>query len=461
MLGRMQAFFAAWLGQAQRYGVSSEIVVVEWNPPCDKPRLIDALEWPAGPQPGQVRFVEVSPEIHGRFPHAGAVPLHQMIAKNVGIRRARGEFVLATNLDIVFSPELMQFLAARRLEPQHMYRMDRYDVSSDIPARASVDDLLAFCQGQQLRVFSGEGGFELGNCGLRELEKVDIVAPGDGIRFGKGWYAVEMYDDERFRWIAEEAEIVITRPGGSRVLIDADNGPSTCGAGVGIEIVSTDGAVLGSGTVKGRTHLLIDVTKSIAPGFRLRVLGGGVPLTRDLRMLNVRVFGLQWEPASGKARMEVVRVGPAKEWSSFVQSPSPYAACMRDAAYLHTNACGDFTLLARGDWFRLRGYPEFPIWPMHIDSLLCYEAHHAGVHQVILSDPMRMFHIEHLTGAGWTPEGEEERRARIARKGVPAMEYEEVEKWVDRMRRFNAPIIVTRGDWGLGDMALPERSLGG
>ena len=33
-----------------------------------------------------------------------------MIAKNAGIRRARGQFVLATNIDIIFSNELVGFL---------------------------------------------------------------------------------------------------------------------------------------------------------------------------------------------------------------------------------------------------------------------------------------------------------------------------------------------------------------
>jgi hypothetical protein len=457
MLGRMQAFFDAWLGQAARYGLPSEIVVVEWNPPADRPRLIDAIEWPASMHPCEVRFLEVSPELHARFPHADAVPLHQMIAKNVGIRRARGEFVLATNLDIVLSAELMRFLAERRLERSRMYRLDRYDVSRDIPARAAVDELLAFCRNHCLRVFAGDGSFALDACGRRELEKDDIVTPDAGIRFGPGWYAPEQYDGERFRWIAAEAEVAFSQPATGQLIIDLDNGPSAGGAGVGIEVVSPTGAILGSGTVRGRCTLRVAISAGLAGGFKLRVLGGGVPLTGDLRMLNVRVFSLRWETADSSApQVELVRTGPPKDWSRFVQSPSPFAPLMRDAAYLHTNACGDFTLLARDDWFALRGYPELPIWPMHIDALFCYEAHHAGVREVILPEPMQMFHIEHLAGAGWTPEGEEERRARVARKQVPAMEYDEFERWVHRMRRFNAPIIVTRGDWGLGGESLPE-----
>src|SRR5271166_4549736 len=111
MLGRMQAFLYAWCGQAKRYDLSSEIVIVEWNAPANRPKLIDALRWPAELYPCEVRFIEVPAEIHSQFPNAGTMPLNQMAAKNVGIRRARGEFVLTTNIDFVFPAELMQFLA--------------------------------------------------------------------------------------------------------------------------------------------------------------------------------------------------------------------------------------------------------------------------------------------------------------------------------------------------------------
>src|ERR1700730_784280 len=103
LLGRMQAFVNAWIGQAQRYQIPAELMVVEWTPPADRPRLRDALHWPPDFGPCQVRFIEVPRELHSRFTHAEALPLYQMIAKNVGIRRARGQFVLATNIDILFS----------------------------------------------------------------------------------------------------------------------------------------------------------------------------------------------------------------------------------------------------------------------------------------------------------------------------------------------------------------------
>src|SRR5262249_28099540 len=68
---------------------------------------------------------------------------------------------------------------------------------------------------------------------------------------------------------------------------------------------------------------------------------------------------------------------------------------------LQTNACGDFTLLAREVWFAMRGYAELDIFSMHLDSLLCHAAHHGGAQECLLGEPMRIFHIEHAAGSGW------------------------------------------------------------
>jgi hypothetical protein len=157
--------------------------------------------------------------------------------------------------------------------------------------------------------------------------------------------------------------------------------------------------------------------------------------------------------------IEVLDAGPAFDWAGSFDAPSPFAQEIRNAMYLHTNACGDFTLLSSEDWYSLRGYPEFPIWPMHIDALFCYAAHHAGIRESILREPMRIYHVEHSSGAGWTPEGEKQRVARVAAKGVTEMSYQEVAKWIDLMRRYNAPAIFTTGNWGLGDVPLAEEDV--
>jgi hypothetical protein len=157
--------------------------------------------------------------------------------------------------------------------------------------------------------------------------------------------------------------------------------------------------------------------------------------------------------------LEVISSRPGLRWATMHQAPSPFAAHMRNPALLHTNGSGDFTLLSREDWWSLRGYAEFPIWPVHIDSMFCYAAHYGGIREVVLQEPMRIFHIEHLSGAGWTPEGEEERRSRIESKGVSVMQNADLVNWVHWMRRFHAPAIFTLENWGLAGEDLPETLL--
>ena len=64
LLERMQLFVTGWLEQAKRHGLSSELVIVEWNPLPDRPGLGQVLEWPKGDGPCSVRIIEVPPELH-------------------------------------------------------------------------------------------------------------------------------------------------------------------------------------------------------------------------------------------------------------------------------------------------------------------------------------------------------------------------------------------------------------
>ena len=83
-LGRMQAFINGWIGQSRIHRIPSELIVVEWNPPPDRPRLAEVLSGRTDLGCCEVRFIEVPDELHRRFAHADALALYQMIAKNVG-----------------------------------------------------------------------------------------------------------------------------------------------------------------------------------------------------------------------------------------------------------------------------------------------------------------------------------------------------------------------------------------
>jgi hypothetical protein len=127
---RTQLFINGLAEQADRFKIPIELLLVEWNPPADRPPLAEAHSWSRS-EWFTPKIVTVSSELHRAFPHSDGLPLFQMIAKNVGIRRAAAEFVLATNIDILLSDQLFQSFA-RDLQPHRLYRVDRLDIEVDL-----------------------------------------------------------------------------------------------------------------------------------------------------------------------------------------------------------------------------------------------------------------------------------------------------------------------------------------
>jgi hypothetical protein len=334
LLYRMQAFINGLIAQCKRHGLNAELILVEWNPPADKPKLLDALKWPENPWPCRIRIIEVPPELHHRLRHSDNLPLFQMIAKNVGIVRARGRFILSTNVDIIFSDELINFLVSGELQKEHLYRVDRYDISENVPIDGSIDDMLDFSRNNLIRICFREG---FHHCKTNKIERIYSPFPFIGKRL----------------------------------------------------------------------HLI--------PGWRILLeLGKIKPIRIPFRV--IRLY---------------------REWLR-----------------LHTNASGDFMLMAKEDWFRLRGAPELKMYSLHIDSLLCYMAYFASIKEVALKYPI--YHIEH-TG-GWTPEVEKDRSLyhRLEKARIPRLTDRQLGGWVSKMHREGKPMVFNDENWGLGDEDLKE-----
>ncbi len=145
-LHRMQVFINVLLSLWDKHGLDAELVVVEWNPPKDRPRLERALTWPKSPKPGLVRFIAVPETIHHRMPNADKLPMFEYLAKNVGIRRSQGTFILVTNPDVLFSEELIAYLSNKRLSKDCFYRIDRYDFLGQIPQGLGIPATLMYAK---------------------------------------------------------------------------------------------------------------------------------------------------------------------------------------------------------------------------------------------------------------------------------------------------------------------------
>ena len=147
----MRLFLQGLFDQTRRFHVPAELIVVEWNPPPDRPPLCEVLPAPSEHDCLTLRYVTVPAEIHRRYRRAAEIPLFQMIAKNVGLRRARGAFVLCTNVDLLFSDPLFRQLSGTPLRKDTYYRANRCDVPDGIDPAWSITEQLAWCERHVIR----------------------------------------------------------------------------------------------------------------------------------------------------------------------------------------------------------------------------------------------------------------------------------------------------------------------
>ncbi len=392
LLTRMQVFVSALTSQVIRHGIPSELVLVEWNPPADRPRLADALTWPDDQGWCPVRIITVPQTVHRQFSYSDRLPLFQMIAKNVGIRRARGQFVLATNMDILFSDPLMAFLGQRKLLRGYMYRSDRIDVERGVAAEVTIDSRLAYCRTHVLHAYRPDGIRFVPSDGsphtLEEatLSEEDILWQESS---GKPRLHLDLWLRKRFKQ-----------------------------------------------TTFGRAVLRLPLWRMLRE--KWRVLPEARRANRDTKRTYPSLL------VHGRASDESHRPN-----LSFTHVIWPLLL-LPD---LHVLACGDFTLMAKETWLEIGGNPELEMFSLHLDSLAMYNAHARGVIEVRLPPDMVHYHIEHK--GGWTPESGRVLYERICTLGVPFMTQGLLARLAHQVchgthERFSGP------DWGLANCELAE-----
>ena len=110
-------------------GVSHEFVLVEWAPVAGAPLLADLVEARCPPPvSAALRTVVVDAAYHEAMTLNPLLRFHEYLAKNVGVRRARGEYILVSNCDVILGRHILAQLERRSLEPQVVYRAPRRDL---------------------------------------------------------------------------------------------------------------------------------------------------------------------------------------------------------------------------------------------------------------------------------------------------------------------------------------------
>jgi len=172
-LKRLQTFVSGLNHFCAQYALSCQVVFVEWNPPVDRPPIKQAINW--GEHVG-VKTVTVPASIDAQFPvNRGKSTLHEFIAKNAGIRRADGQFILSCTSDLVFSPELIQYLARRELTKDTVYRTTRVNVKA-LPDAVPPAQAPDFCRQNVLSVDTIGGRYAIDADGLEYLCRTNSMS---------------------------------------------------------------------------------------------------------------------------------------------------------------------------------------------------------------------------------------------------------------------------------------------
>lgn len=117
-------------------GIPYEVVFVEWAPDPQRALLVDTVltAIPALRDSRTFRGIVVDRAYHDALSLNPRLEYLEFVAKNVGIRRAIGEYVLTTNCDVLFGRTVLDVMQQGRLEPRVLYRAVRYDVKIAVDA---------------------------------------------------------------------------------------------------------------------------------------------------------------------------------------------------------------------------------------------------------------------------------------------------------------------------------------
>ncbi len=127
---RTNLFIKSLAENCKKYQIKSELILVEWNQIPNTKTLSERLNLISNEFLNS-KIITVSQDLHLKFPNSDRLKFFQMIAKNVGIRRASGEFILATNIDVIMNQKIYEFIAKKKLEQNTIYRCDRHCIDYD------------------------------------------------------------------------------------------------------------------------------------------------------------------------------------------------------------------------------------------------------------------------------------------------------------------------------------------
>ena len=199
-------------------------------------------------------------------------------------------------------------------EPLHLAAgafQTRMLVNASLPSRAKIrlsfDKVENLLEGDRRPVSA-----KLESIGFIECRSggEDIVEKGEGILLGRGWHALESERGRSFRWVGEDAELLVAGSDETlRLELEVAPGPGVqqitdlpSNQPLRLELLEQDGTQLGTGAIgatratgdgEGSRVLFAIPASPTTRSVYLHIEGGGRVSGSDTRVLNFRVFKIR------------------------------------------------------------------------------------------------------------------------------------------------------------------------
>jgi len=140
------------------------------------------------------------------------------------------------------------------------------------------------------RIFSAKLGSQRSSCPL------NIIHDDSSIVLGTGWYSFERFQGSEFRWVNNDAQIILTRdtPNGSTLELEAEPGPSLGTDPLVIQVLSRGKTLAISPAIAYRKYADFKLPPLRAQQtIVLHVASQNKPAANETRILNYRVFDVR------------------------------------------------------------------------------------------------------------------------------------------------------------------------
>ena len=139
-----------------------------------------------------------------------------------------------------------------------------------------------------------------------DASSVSDILTSSAAQLGAGWGVLETFNNETFRWVENDAHVLLAAPSEPFVELSAvvEAGPGVGASTFLLKVFDSSGKQVADAQAPGRStvRMFIPVEPRKSADLRLHVDGGGKVAPNDGRILNFRVFRLTVEPRPGVAR---------------------------------------------------------------------------------------------------------------------------------------------------------------